>query len=57
MTQLLEIKEENGLIIKVYAPAPIKPSISAKNKTSTKLSRSEIKAIQCLKEVSNEKTN
>jgi hypothetical protein len=56
MTQLIETKEENGLIIKVYAPAPIKFGLSCKAKASSKVSRAELTKIQC-KEVTNEKTN
>ena len=48
MSQLIETKEENGLIIKVYAPAKIKTLKTVKNKASTKLTRAEIKAIQGL---------
>ena len=56
MTQLIETKEENGLIIKVYAPAPIKFGLSCKAKVSTKVSRAELSRTQC-KEVSNEKAD
>lgn len=48
MSQLIEIKEENGLIIQVYAPAEPKPLPTVKAKTGTKLTRREIKAIQGL---------
>ena len=52
--KLIGTKEENGITIQIYEPAPIKPILSAKNKSSTKLSRAEIKAIQCLPERGND---
>ena len=56
--KLIGTKVENGVTIQIYEPGPTKPILSARNKTSTKLSRAEIKTIQCLpeKEVSNETT-
>jgi hypothetical protein len=56
MTQLIKTKEENGLIIKVYAPVPVKHGLTCKNKASTKITRAELGKIQCQGEA-NEKTN